>query len=49
MAISTLKGLSNWWTMQITRNTDIDGNIPFDFGTMEGPGMKVLEANQEKP
>lgn len=40
-AISTIKGLSNWWTTQTTGNSDKGGIIQFRFGDMGGPDMKV--------
>lgn len=42
-AISTIHGLSNWWTTQTAGNSEIGGEIQFDFGTFKGPLMKVVE------
>lgn len=40
-AISTIDGLSKWWTVQTTGNADTGGIIQFRFGDMGGPDMKV--------
>lgn len=42
-AISTIKGLSNWWTVETTGNTSKDGIIQFRFAASGGPDMKVTE------
>ncbi|MFN2439420.1 MAG: SRPBCC domain-containing protein [Chitinophagaceae bacterium] len=42
-AISTIKGLSNWWTNQTTGNGAVGSTIQFRFGEMGGPDMKVTE------
>ena len=42
-AISTIKGLSNWWTTQTSGSSAKDGIIRFRFGDMSGPDMKVTE------
>ncbi len=42
-AISTIKGLSNWWTVQTEGNTTLGDTIQFDFGDTVGPLMKVVE------
>lgn len=42
-AISTIEGLSNWWTTQTNGNAAINGTIQFDFGEMKGPAMKVTD------
>jgi len=42
-AISTVKGLSNWWTIQTSGKADPGGIIAFRFGEMGGPDMKVTE------
>lgn len=41
-AISTIDGLSNWWTTQTTGESKVDGIIQFRFGE-GGPDMKVKE------
>jgi uncharacterized protein YndB with AHSA1/START domain len=41
-ALSTIEGLSNWWTVQTSGNTTKDGIIQFRFGEI-GPDMKVTE------
>ena len=40
-AISTLDGLSNWWTTQTSGDSKLNGTIEFRFGDM-GPDMKVV-------
>lgn len=45
-AISTIEGLSNWWTVQTQGDASLGGTIQFDFGDFQGPKMKVSE---EKP
>ncbi|MDH7444360.1 SRPBCC family protein [Aquimarina sp. 2201CG14-23] len=41
-AITTIEGLSNWWTIQTKGNTAQEATIQFDFGTTIGPTMKVV-------
>ena len=41
-AISTIEGLSNWWTTQTSGDSNIDGVIQFRFGA-QGPDVKVTE------
>ena len=41
-AISTVEGLSNWWTTETTGESKVDGVIQFRFGG-GGPDMKVME------
>ena len=41
-AIATLEGLSNWWTLETTGESKVDGVIHFRFGG-GGPDMKVTE------
>lgn len=43
-AISTISGLSNWWTVQTEGDASVGGKIQFDFGDFKGPLMKVVEA-----
>ena len=43
-AISTIKGLSNWWTIETTGDSLINGIIQFRFGGSGGPDMKVKES-----
>ena len=43
-AISTINGLSHWWTIQSKGDSDIGGEIQFDFGDFQGPKMKVIES-----
>ncbi len=42
-AISTIKGLSNWWTTKTTGGNNINEIIQFTFGEMEGPTMRITE------
>jgi uncharacterized protein YndB with AHSA1/START domain len=46
-ALTTLDGLSSWWTTETHGDTNLNGTIQFRFGDM-GPDMKVvaLEPNQ---
>lgn len=46
-AISTINGLSNWWTAQTTGESKVDGIIQFRFGG-GGPDMKVKEMKQNE-
>lgn len=39
-AISTIDGLSKWWTLETSGNADVGGIIRFRFGNM-GPDMRV--------
>jgi uncharacterized protein YndB with AHSA1/START domain len=41
-ALSTIEGLSNWWTKQTNGDTRVGGIIQFRFGE-QGPDMKVKE------
>jgi len=42
-AITTIEGLSNWWTTKTAGNSSAGGIIQFRFGD-EGPDMKVIES-----
>jgi uncharacterized protein YndB with AHSA1/START domain len=42
-AISTINGLSNWWTTKTTGDSSADRVIQFRFADMGGPDMKVTE------
>ena len=42
-AISTIHGLSNWWTTKTSGSDAVGGVLTFHFGEMEGPQMKVIE------
>jgi len=48
-AISTINGLSNWWTTQTTGDAALGGVLQFDFGNITGAEMKVikLKANEK--
>ena len=45
-AISTINGLSNWWTKETTGNSNIGGEIEFRFGKQWANKMKVLELKE---
>jgi hypothetical protein len=40
-AITTINGLSNWWTITTSGDCKLGGIIQFRFGDMGGPEMKV--------
>lgn len=42
-AISTINGLSNWWTAQTAGNSEKGDFIQFNFADHGGPKMKVIE------
>lgn len=42
-ALTTIKGLSNWWTNNITGDSKVGGIINFRFSGFGGPDMKVKE------
>jgi uncharacterized protein YndB with AHSA1/START domain len=42
-AITTIEGLSNWWTVQTQGSSGLGEHIQFDFGDYTGPQMKVTE------
>ena len=46
-AISTIEGLSNWWTSETTGNASPAGVIQFRFNDV-GPDMKVSESTENK-
>jgi uncharacterized protein YndB with AHSA1/START domain len=41
--LTTIKGLSGWWTANTSGDTTLDGIIEFRFGDYGGPDMKVKE------
>ena len=47
-ALTSVEGLSNWWTVQVEGSCKNGDVLNFDFGDFEGPRMKtiVLEANK---
>jgi uncharacterized protein YndB with AHSA1/START domain len=48
-AISTLNGLSKWWTVETSGDASLGGIIQFRFASNGGPDMKVTEiGNNEK-
>ena len=40
-ALTTIEGLSNWWTTETSGDTKVGGVIAFRFGEFGGPDMKV--------
>ena len=42
-AISTIEGLSGWWTIKTTGSAAIGGILKFRFAEVDGPDMKVTE------
>jgi len=42
-ALTTLDGLSGWWTTTTQGNPEVGGTIAFRFGPLGGFDMKVLE------
>ena len=42
-AISTIEGLSKWWTVETTGTSNLDGIIKFRFAENGGPDMQVKE------
>ncbi len=42
-ALTTIDGLSNWWTNKVGGDTAVGGIIEFRFGDFGGPDMKVKE------
>lgn len=40
-AVATLKGLSNWWTTDVTGGVEKDGVLAFRFGDHGGPDFKI--------
>ncbi len=42
-AISTIKGIGNWWTVKTSGEPKVGGIIQFSFGEMKGPDFKVTE------
>ena len=42
-AITTINGLSNWWTTKTTGSDTLGGIIQFRFTEINGPDMKVID------
>ncbi len=42
-AISTIEGLSNWWTTQTKGGDGLNDTIQFNFGSSIGPEMKIVD------
>jgi uncharacterized protein YndB with AHSA1/START domain len=42
-ALTTIKGLSGWWTATTGGDAKVGGTVQFRFGDMGGPDMKVKE------
>ena len=47
-AISTIEGLSNWWTIQTSGESKPGGVIQFRFSEHGGPDMKVTSVKQDE-
>ena len=47
-ALTTRKGLSDWWTNDTQGETSVGGVIKFRFGSLGGFDMKVVELDREK-
>ena len=47
-AISTLEGLSNWWTLDTKGDSNPGGVIQFRFAERGGPDMKVNEVKENE-
>jgi uncharacterized protein YndB with AHSA1/START domain len=43
-ALSSIDGLSKWWTTKTTGGSGIGEVVQFRFGEMGGPDMKITEA-----
>lgn len=42
-AITTVNGLTNWWTTQVEGSDGPGGTLQFNFGGFKGPAMKIVE------
>lgn len=42
-AIASVEGLKNWWTTKTSGGSEVGEMIKFDFGTINGPLMKITE------
>ncbi|HET9155769.1 MAG TPA: SRPBCC domain-containing protein, partial [Myxococcaceae bacterium] len=47
-ALTTLEGLSGWWTKTTQGNPNVGGTIAFRFGPLGGFDMKVLELEPDR-
>jgi len=47
-ALSSIDGLSNWWTNDTSGSAVLDGIIKFRFAGSGGPDMKVIEQETNK-
>lgn len=47
-SIATIDGLSNWWTVQTSGHSELNGKIDFKFGDRFYIQMKVLELQANK-
>ena len=47
-ALTTIEGLSNWWTTDTSGSTEIGDIIQFRFGPHGGPDMKVTKSEPGK-
>jgi len=46
--LTSIEGLREWWTIQTTGNTKLDGTIDFRFGERYHIQMKVIKIVQNK-
>lgn len=46
--LSTTSGLSHWWTVSTSGESNLGGVIDFRFGEHPGPKMKVTELKQNE-
>ena len=42
-AVTTIEGLTNWWTTQVEGSAETGGTLQFNFVDFKGPLMKVTE------
>ena len=47
-AISTIEGLSEWWTKQTSGDSSLNGIIEFSFGERWQTKMKVIKLKQDE-
>jgi uncharacterized protein YndB with AHSA1/START domain len=47
-AISTIDGLSNWWTVTVLGDSSLNNVIQFRFGEHGGPDMQVISVKHNE-
>jgi hypothetical protein len=47
-SLSTIKGLSGWWTKDVSGSAALGDTIDFKFGAVFNPLMKVLQSGKNK-